>query len=43
MNNYYQLKRCDLEITSNSHDYPTKKAMELVRRMNISIVGVKGL
>ena len=32
---YYQLKRCDLDITPNSYDYPTKKSMVLVRRMKI--------
>ena len=33
-----QLERCDLDITPNSHGYPTKKSMVLVRRMNVSIV-----
>ena len=36
------IKRCDLDITSNSHDYPTKKSMVLVRRMNSWILGMKG-
>ena len=34
------LKRCDLEITSHSHDYPTKKAMVLARNIKASIVGI---
>ena len=38
----YQLKRCDLDITPNFHDYPTKKSMVLVRRMNVLILGMKG-
>ena len=28
-------------LTPNSHDYPTKKSMSLVRRMNVSLFGVK--
>ena len=40
---YYQLKRCDLDRAPNSHDYPTKKSMVLVRRKNVSILGMKGL
>ena len=40
---YYQLnKRCDLDITPNSHDCPSKKAMLQVRRMCDSIVGRRG-
>ena len=35
-------KRCDLDITPDSHDYPTKKSMVLVWRMNVSILGIKG-
>ena len=38
----YQLKRCDLDIKPNSHDYPTKKSMALVRRMKVLILGIKG-
>ena len=30
-------------LTPNSHDYPTKKSMSLVRRMNVSLFGVKTL
>ena len=39
----YQRLRCDLDITPNSHDYPTKKSTELVRRINDPILGMKGL
>ena len=35
--------RCGLDITPNSHDYPTKKAIILVRRMNASILRMEGL
>ena len=41
-NEDYQFKRCDLDITPNSHDYPTKNSMVLVGRMNVLIVGLKG-
>ena len=37
---YYQLKRCDLVRTPNSHDYPKEKSMVLVRRMNVLISGM---
>ena len=37
----YQLKRCGFDLTPNSYDYPTKKSMVLVRRINVSILGVK--
>ena len=36
------LKRCDIDVTPNSHDHPTKKSMVLVGRINVSIVGIKG-
>ena len=36
---YHQLKRCDLNITPNSHDYPTKKSIVSVKGMNVSILG----
>ena len=36
-------QRCDFDVTPNSHDYPRKKAKVQVRRMNFSIVGMKGL
>ena len=39
----YQLDRCDLDITANSHGYLTKKYMVLVRRMTVLILGIKGL
>ena len=39
----YQLMRCDLDVTQNSHDYQTKKPMVLVRRINVSIFGMKGV
>ena len=26
---YYQLKRCDLQMTPSSHDYPTKNSISL--------------
>ena len=32
-----------LDITPNSPYYPTKNSMVLVGRMNLSIVGMKGL
>ena len=35
--------RCDVDMTPNSHDYPKKKSLVLVRRMNISILAMKGL
>ena len=34
---------CDLDMIPNSHDYPTNKSVVLVKRMNISILGMKGL
>ena len=37
----YQLNRCDLDITQNSHDYPTKDSMVLVGTINVSIMGKK--
>ena len=40
---YYQLKRCDCDITPNSHDFPTKYSIVLGGRMNILILGTKGL
>ena len=40
---YNQLKRCDLDITPNSHVYQTKKFIGRVKRMNVSILGMKGL
>ena len=40
---YYQLKRFDLDMVPNSHAYPTKKSMILVGRMNFSILGMNGL
>ena len=40
---YYQLNRCDLDISLNSHDYPTEKSKLLVRRMNVPILEMKGL
>ena len=33
--------KCDLDISPNSHDYPTKKSIVLVRRMKFSILGMK--
>ena len=42
-NNYFQTKRCDLDITPNSHDYLTKKYMVLVGRMNSLVMEMKGL
>ena len=35
--------RCGLDKTPNSHEYPAKKSMVLVRRMYVSILGMKGL
>ena len=35
--------RFDVCITPNSHDYPKKNPMVLVGRINVSIVGMKGL
>ena len=40
---YHQLKRCGLDITPNFYDYPTKKSIAPVGRINVSIVGMKGL
>ena len=40
---YYQLKKYGLDITRNSHNYLTKNSMVLVERINVSIVGMKGL
>ena len=37
---YCQVKRCDLDITPNSHDYPTKNSLALVGRMIVLIVGM---
>ena len=37
------LGRCDCDVTPNSHHYPKKKSMALFRRMNILILGMKGL
>ena len=34
---------CDLNMIPNSHDYPTNKSVVLVKRMTISILGMKGL
>ena len=39
----HQVKRCDTDITPNTHNYPTKKFMVLVRRMKVSIFVMKGL
>lgn len=38
---YDQLKRCDLDMTLNSHDYLTKNFVVLVGRLNVSIMGMK--
>lgn len=40
---YDQLKRCDLDMTLNSHDYLTKNFVVLVGRLNVSIMGMKRL
>ena len=37
------IKRIKRNISLNSHDYPTKKSMVLVRRMIILILRMKGL
>ena len=37
------LKRRDLDITPNYHDYPTAKSMVLVKGINVLILGMKGL
>ena len=38
-----RLNKRDLDITQNSQAYPAKKSIELVRRMNVSIMGIKEL
>ena len=38
---YYQLKRCNLDMTPNLHDYKTKNSMVLVGKMNVLIVGMQ--
>ena len=38
----YQLKRFDVDRIPNSHDYPNEKTMVLVKRINVSIVEIKG-
>ena len=35
--------RFDVCITPNSHDHPKKNPTVLVRRINVSIAGMKGL
>ena len=40
---YYQLERCDPDVTPKSHDYPSRNSMVLVERMNVSIVEMNGL
>ena len=41
--NCYQLKIFHLDITPNSYDYPTKKSVVLIVRMNFSILEMQGL
>ena len=38
-----RLRGVNLDMTPNSHDYRTKKSVVLVRRINISILEMKGL